>query len=353
MGTYRTAETYEANYAQGPDFDGPYPAVPPTPNKSFLGQPVRSRVGIAAGLLLNAKWIEVYARLGYDILTYKTVRSAARPCYPLPNWVRLDVAGELPDDPEKPLVTAEPVAVEDDNVTWAVCFGMPSAAPDVWRPDIEKAKVALESGQLLNVSVVGTPADGGGLDEMADDFARCAAWAVESGADLIEINLSCPNVCTAEGQIYHDPEASRTVAQRVRARIGQTPLLAKLGPFPNREATRLFLRAASGVIDAIVMVNAIQRRLMRPDGRPAFGEIERAGILGRALHQPSLQLVRDAVEAVREESLSIAVCGVGGVLTPRDAHDFFDAGADAAFLGSGPMVRPNLAVDIKQAHPEL
>src|SRR5262245_62215826 len=51
----------------------------------LFGRPLNSSLGIAAGPLLNSKWVEAYARLGFDILTYATVRSAFRPAYALPN----------------------------------------------------------------------------------------------------------------------------------------------------------------------------------------------------------------------------------------------------------------------------
>ena len=87
---YDIQRSWEENCLHGPRLDASPPLVPATPMKQFLGLPVRSRLGIAAGLLLNSRWIGPYARLGFDLLTYKTVRSAARPCHPLPNWVFVD-----------------------------------------------------------------------------------------------------------------------------------------------------------------------------------------------------------------------------------------------------------------------
>ncbi len=85
--TYRTDRSFEWNHANGPDFAGPWPAVPDTPMKEFFGLPVRSRFGVPASVLVNSRWMGTYARLGFDILTYKTVRSQAR------------VAGRIAHDP--------------------------------------------------------------------------------------------------------------------------------------------------------------------------------------------------------------------------------------------------------------
>jgi len=141
--TYDIRQSYRFNYDRGPLLDFAPVEVPVTPFKEFLGLKVRSRIGIAAGLLLNSKWISAYAKLGFDILTYKTVRSSARPCYPLPNWVFADDRGKS----DGPVYATEFDPANPEDATSAVCFGMPSMAPNVWRADVRRAKHSLGEGQ--------------------------------------------------------------------------------------------------------------------------------------------------------------------------------------------------------------
>ena len=115
---------------------------------------------------------------GFDVLTYKTVRSQARECYPLPNLQPV-VCDQLQGD------EVELPATRQMTGSWAVSFGMPSASPDVWRKDIEQTRDQLPAGKVLSVSVVGSEQPGGTLEDLADDYAVCAKWAVESGADVI------------------------------------------------------------------------------------------------------------------------------------------------------------------------
>jgi dihydroorotate dehydrogenase len=353
MKTYRIDQSYQANYESGPEFSRPFPEVPTTPTKELLGMRVNSRVGIAAGLLLNSKWIATYARLGFDVLTYKTVRSRYRECYPPPNWVRLNLPNGLPDDPDASLMADHSDAPISDTATWAVCFGMPSMEPEVWRADVERAKRGLGTGQILNVSVVGTPNEVGSFDDLADDFARCAAWAKEAGADWIEANFSCPNVTTAEGQVYQDPRAARAAAERIRRAIGNTPLLIKTGSFGAAGTLAEFLESMDRLADAVVLVNAVQRRVHDSNGRPVFGPFERVGIVGHAIRDHCLHLVADASAIVRSRKLAIRIFGVGGASTAADVREYFHVGADAVFLGSAPMFKPTLAAEIKRAYPEL
>lgn len=352
MGTYRRDRSYAWNYANGPCFGGPFPEVPDVPEKDFLGFRVRSRIGVAAGLLLNSTWIECYARLGFDLLTYKTVRSAARPSYPLPNWVLVDAPGGIDVRRDQVLRVREGRWRGGASGTSAVCFGMPSMAPEVWRRDIQEAKRRIGRGQILIVSVVGTPTGEGGADALIEDFARCATWAAAAGADVVEANLSCPNVCTAEGSIYEDAPLARRVALALRDALPSTPLLVKIGLLGSREAIATLYEALGTAVDGVVLVNGIARRVVREDGRPAFGRFERVGVLGAAIHAAAVTTVERATLVSREAKLPTATLAVGGITTDDDPLDFFAAGAAGVLLGSAPMFDPGIAARMKARHPE-
>ena len=214
---YDPTQSYDWNYRRAPDpveID-----VPPLPGEwSFCGRKVDSPLGIPAGPLLNGRWVLYYASLGFDVLTYKTVRSRERACYPLPNLQPVECGPLRGGESDLP-------AIEQMRGSWAVSFGMPSKTPDVWRDDVQQTRDQLPSGKLLSVSVVGTVQEGWTIDQLADDYARCARWAVEAGADAVETNFSCPNVATCDGQLYTQPQDAALVAQRVREAIGRVPLI--------------------------------------------------------------------------------------------------------------------------------
>ena len=310
---------------------------------------MRSRVGIAAGLLLNSRWTSTYAKLGFDLLTYKTVRSRYRPCHPEPNWVLVDDRGSA----EGAVYRADFDSAHPENVTSAVCFGMPSMSPDVWRKDIREARAQLLPGQILIVSVVASPDSQATPAAVAEDFALCAGWAAEAGADVIEANFSCPNVCSSEGSIYLDPKFSQTIAGRIRQTIGEKPLIIKVGDFGSDECMARFLQSVAGAANAVTMVNCLVRPVLNPDQSPVFGEqFRNVGVAGRAIHEPSVELVRTAVEIVQRDQLELAIIAVGGVSRVSDMADFFSTGAVAVLMGSAPMYLPHLAVEAKRLHPE-
>ena len=348
--TYDVGESYKFNYDRGPVFRSPPPPVQAVPMKRFLDLPVRSRIGIAAGLLLNSKWILGYAQRGFDILTYKTVRSAYRPCQEMPNWVFLRET-QITDGPVHTIDVAE--LDEPTTVSSAVSFGMPSMAPDQWRPDVAKARQGLADGQVLIVSVVGTPDDTGDAQQLAADFAQCAAWAAEAGADVVEANFSCPNVCTAEGSIYLDATFSKQIAAAIRSAVGDVPVLIKAGQFPDEPSAQRFLTAVNGLVNGVVLVNGLTRAIVDDAGNPAFGaDRPRAGVLGRAIHQPCVDATRQAVDICRRRRLDLSIVSVGGVSRAADMADYFDSGAAAVMLGSSPMYLPDLAADARQQHQD-
>lgn len=351
MATYRIDRSYDWNYENGPVFDGPCPAVPATPRKTFLGYEVASRLGVAAGLLLNSRWVETYARLGFDILTYKTVRSRRRACYPVPNWVYLDPGVPL-DGSGAPLVASGSGAEPFGFPTSSVSFGMPSKEPAEWMADVARARSALGDGQVLVVSVVGTPEPGAGPAALVDDFARLAAMAREAGAQVVEANLSCPNVTSAEGQIFQDPALSGEIARAMRASAGTLPILLKAGCFADDAALGAYLRAVAGHVTGVTLVNGLSRRVVDAAGKPAFGPgREGSGVLGAGVFPFCLDVVRRAAALIEREKLDLAVVAVGGVAGPSEVGAYFSAGAAAVTMGSAPMFDPLLAVRLKETNP--
>jgi dihydroorotate dehydrogenase (NAD+) catalytic subunit len=337
---YDRSQTYRWNYDHAPEPPRGI-EVPPVAGKwTFCGRPVPSPLGIAAGPLLNGGWILYYAALGFDVLTYKTVRSRQRDCYALPNL-----------QPVEPVVledaSRELGAIDRMQGSWAVSFGMPSMPPDIWRADVEWTRARLPKEKLLSVSVVATAEPDWSLDDLADDFARCARWAVESGADCVETNFSCPNVSTCDGQLYQQPAAAAVVAQCVRDAIGKTPYVIKVGFVPDEPLIEQLLDAIAPVADALAMTNCIAAKVHRSDGTPLFDGQGR-GIGGDAIREASVAQVRRFANIIRQRGHRARVIGVGGIASANHVQQYLDYGAEAVHLATAIMVNPLIGVQIRQ-----
>jgi dihydroorotate dehydrogenase len=335
---YDLNRTYQENYAAAPEpVEVDVPSVPG--DWRFCGLPVDSPLGIPAGPLLNGKWILYYAGLGFDVLTYKTVRSLERECYPLPNLVPVQTSQ----------LTGRELKLADEPTmsgSWAVSFGMPSKSPDVWRADVEWTRNQLPKGKVLSVSVVGSIQPDWSLDDLADDYARCARCAVESGADAVETNFSCPNVSTCDGQLYQEIESAALVAQKVRAAIGTTPYSIKIGHVTESDRAAALLDAISPYANALAMTNSVATHVESADGQLYFDGQQR-GICGAATRTASLEQTRVFSKFKHDRGLDIDLIGVGGVSEAAHVTAQLEAGAASVQIATAAMCDPMIACRIR------
>src|SRR5262245_41057893 len=336
---YDTRQSYDWNYEHVPA--APVEDEPSVPGCwSFCGLPVSSPLGIAAGPLLNGRWILYYAALGFDVLTYKTVRSRARACYALPNLQPVETTRLNSADHSLR-------SIDQMQGSWAVSFGMPSKSPDLWRADVEATRRALPKEKLLSVSVVATPDEGWSLEDLADDYACCAQWAFESGADCVEANFSCPNVPSADGQLYQQPEAAGLVARRLRRASGARPLLIKIGHVLDEILAANLSKAVAPYANALVMVNCISATVVDEQSRPLFGG-QRRGIAGEAIRQAAVVQVRLFEQVRQRHGLKLGLVGVGGIATAEHVRTHLDAGAHAVQLATAAMLEPGIGLQIRR-----
>jgi dihydroorotate dehydrogenase (NAD+) catalytic subunit len=338
---YDYRRSYDWNYSNAPEtfWDGEVPRLHGT--WDFCGLEVNSPLGMPAGPLLNSAWILHYAKLGFDVLTYKTVRSIDRPCYEQPNLLPV-TAGQLTG--KNDVVSAADSA--ERTRSWAISFGMPSKDPSVWRADVERARKGLSAGQVLVVSVVASPQPDSTPESIAQDFAQCAYWAKEAGAHAVEANLSCPNVCTSEGQLYTSPDASRLVSQAIRHAVGNIPVALKIGLFGSPAAADAFIGAVSDYADALSTTNSISASVVRGSAT-LFDGLTR-GIGGVCIRDRCLEEVRMLSALIANRHLRMKLIGVGGVFTAGDVLSRLEAGAHHLQLATAAMLDPFAGIRIRQ-----
>ncbi len=339
---YDRDKSYAWNCEHAPEVVGvDVPSYPgPMGGWRFLGMEVGSPLGIPAGPLLNGKWVLYYASLGWDVLTYKTVRRKERACYGMPNLCPVRCV---------PLTGGEErlEASEEMKGSWAVSYGMPSAAPEVWRKDVEETKERLGEGKVLSVSVVGTMEDGWGLEELGADYAWCGKMAKESGADCVEANFSCPNVSTCDGQLYEKAEDAGMVAKMIREAIGATPLILKIGHVDEVKEVGRLLDAVGEIVDGLAMTNSVAAMVVDGKGNFYFNG-ERRGICGAGTREASLRQTRMFAKLIGERGLDVNVIGVGGCETADHVEAYLEAGAESVHMATRAMTHPGAAMEIRR-----
>lgn len=346
---YDPTKSYEDNYTQGPfsSFaDGEIYSQQGEPEYDFLGQKVYLPFGIPAGPLLNSQFSKGAFEKGFDIAVYKTVRSGVFPCHPFPNVLSVKVDGDLTmEKAQHPLVAdnnySEPISITNS-------FGVPSRDPDIWQKDVKKAISYAGKGQVLVLSFMGTVKENQTPEEFIADYALAARQSMQTGAKILETNLSCPNIGN-EGLVCYNLEMTEKVCKAIRAEIGDTPLILKVGYYKKNEDVKRLLEIASKYAQAVSSINTIQAEVVTKDGKPSLpGENRlRSGVCGASIKWAGLDMVRRFAKLRQELGSNIKIIGVGGVTTKDDYFEYIQAGADCVMSATGAMWNPELAQEIK------
>lgn len=345
--TYDIATSWEENYRNGPRFNGPIPPLPKEQKWKFLGFNLISPLGVAAGPLPNAKWIGLYAKLGYGTLEHKTVRTVKHPSHPKPNVLIVDIQRRLNPNSNSAVVGHTSLGKKPiTKLSITNSFGNPCFAPSVWMKEVRKEQKAMSPGQLLIVSVYGTQKEGMDLDDLANDYAKAALLAKKAGAKAIEINLSCPNVLGDEDpNIYASPTSTSIITQTVKKAIGKTPLILKVGYYDSFRKMVDVLNEIRGVFEAISAINTISKRVVTKNGKQALPGRDVSGVCGAAIKPFGIETVRNLVKARRKLGLDFEIIGTGGVMQTRDVLDYLKAGANHVHTATAAMWNPYLAYE--------
>jgi dihydroorotate dehydrogenase (NAD+) catalytic subunit len=173
-----------------------------------------------------------------------------------------------------------------------------------------------------------------------EEYAQGAALLNESDVDMIELNISCPNVKAGGMTFGLDPRAAASVTEPVRRALTSKPLMVKLSP----NAPDLIAVANACInsgADALSLVNTFKAMAIDiQTRRPVFDNLS-AGLSGPAIKPIALRMVWEVCNAV-----TVPVVGLGGIACADDALEFLMAGATALQVGSATFAHPNTMIEI-------
>ena len=172
-----------------------------------------------------------------------------------------------------------------------------------------------------------------------EEYCEVVSRLADQPVDLLEINVSCPNVTSGGIAFGLDPQALARVTREVK-REARQPVIMKLSPNVTDIALMAKTAEAEGA-DAVSLINTLLG--MKIDiRRRAFALANRTGGLsGPAIRPVAVRMVYQAAHAV-----SIPVIGMGGISTGEDAIEFLMAGASAVCVGTSSFHDPFSAVRI-------
>ena len=220
-------------------------------------------------------------------------------------------------------------------------------------PGVEAELGALQRAKTL-LRPLGSALVGSVFADTVEGFAQVAARLVEAEPDLIEVNISCPNVHDEFGTPFAaDPVAAAEVTAAVKQAVaGRAPVLVKLSP--NVTDITLVARAvAEAGADGISAINTLTGMLVDVYARRPILANRTGGLSGPAIRPLAVRCVYDLYCTV-----DLPIVGIGGVGSGRDAVEMIMAGATAVGIGSavygeGPGVFCRIAGEMRALMAEL
>jgi dihydroorotate dehydrogenase (NAD+) catalytic subunit len=196
-------------------------------------------------------------------------------------------------------------------------------------PGVEAEVEELRRAKAL-LNPLGTGLIASVFADTVDNFARVASHTVQAGPDLVEVNISCPNVHDEFGTPFAaDPAAAAQVAAAVKDAVaGQAPVLVKLSPNVTDIAAVARAVAAAGA-DGISAINTLSGMLIDLHARRPILANLTGGLSGPAIRPLAVRCVYEIYRAV-----DLPIVGMGGVSNGRDAVEMIMAGATAVGIGS-------------------
>jgi len=151
--------------------------------------------------------------------------------------------------------------------------------------------------------------------------------------DILEINISCPNVRHGGMAFGTDPSAAEEVTKAVKA-ITHKPVYMKLSPNVT-DIAAIAKACEAGGADGITLINTLLGMVIDPrTGRPIVST-KMSGFSGPAIKPVALRMVYQVAQAVK-----LPIIGVGGISTADDVIEFMSAGASAIQVGAQNLVDP-------------
>ena len=293
-----------------------------TLNVNLCGVHLPSPLILASGILgTEAELMARVARVGAGAVTAKSCSLQPRAGHPNPT-----------------------VLAWEHGLINAVGLANPGVEAEV--EELVRTKVLLKPlGAALIASV---------FADTVENFARVAARVADAAPDLLEVNISCPNVHDEFGTPFAaDAGAAAEVTAAVHEVVmGRLPVLVKLSPNVTNIAAIARAVEAAGA-DGISAINTLTGMVIDVQARRPILANRSGGLSGPAIRPLAVRCVYEIYQAVQ-----VPIVGIGGVSCGRDAIEMILAGATAVGIGSavyeeGPQVFGRIAGEMTALMEEL
>ena len=157
---------------------------------------------------------------------------------------------------------------------------------------------------------------------------------LDGKVDMVELNISCPNVKSGGMAFGIKPETVEEVTRVAKSGLTNTPLMVKLSPNVESIATNA-LAAERGGADCVSLINTLTGMAIDIERRKPIIANNTGGVSGAGVKPIAVRMVYEVAQAVK-----IPVVGMGGITCAEDAIEFLMAGATAVQVGTANFTDP-------------
>ncbi|WP_010235650.1 dihydroorotate dehydrogenase [Clostridium arbusti] len=231
-------------------------------------------------------------------------------------------------------LTINPKEGNDGMRIYEVASGIMNSV-GLQNPGVEHfIKEELQDMKKLNTVVIANL--GGGTTQ---DYEKGIELLDKTDVDIIELNISCPNVKHGGMAFGIKSKVAFDVVSKVR-KLCHKPLMVKLSPNAE-DIVDMAVKCTEAGADSISLVNTFKAMAIDINKRkPVFDNIS-AGLSGPCIKPIALRMVYEVAKAV-----DVPVVGMGGISSGKDALEFIMAGATAVQVGTANFMKPDICLDI-------
>lgn len=172
-----------------------------------------------------------------------------------------------------------------------------------------------------------------------DDYCEVVERLASEDVDMLEINISCPNVKEGGIAFGQNPKAAEEITKAVKKYAAQ-PVIMKLSPNVTSIAEMAKAVEAGGA-DAVSLINTLTGMKIDINRRSFVVANKTGGVSGPAIHPIAVRMVYEAANAV-----NVPIIGMGGIASATDAIEMILAGASAVSVGTANFFNPAVTMEI-------
>ena len=172
-----------------------------------------------------------------------------------------------------------------------------------------------------------------------EEYVAVVERLADEPVDLLEINISCPNVKEGGIAFGQDPKAVEAITKEMK-RHAKQPVIMKLSPNVT-DITEMARAAEAGGADALSLINTITGMKIDVNRRKFVLANQTGGMSGPAIHPVAVRMVYQTAKAV-----NVPIIGMGGIMNADDAIEMILAGATAVSVGTANFTDPTVTEKI-------